>query len=270
MNQLFQTLTAKFILSELRKIQKLPTSGFIAGGAVANTILSMIDNTKYPINDIDIFVTEDINNYWDKHLGKSYLTENHDYDYSFNHNTDFYVIRSIREHMLNYIFNYFHNQNDHLKYYKILTHFDMNCCQIGIDLETETLLYTPEFIEFIDTRILKIMPDGFNNPAATAIRVIKKADELRAFFDPRNIFIPISTQLQQMNNISHINKFFGTKYKDLFYKYHFELSPYFILTSFLEYNMMLRKNNSYSFNPINKELYNKWKSTKLWTLKSLI
>ncbi len=47
--------TVEKILEELGKLCNLPNYGMLAGGSVANTILSMIDKKKYPINDIDIF-----------------------------------------------------------------------------------------------------------------------------------------------------------------------------------------------------------------------
>ena len=47
------------VLDRLSKLQKLPNSGFLSGGAVANTILSIIDGKEYPINDLDVFIVED-------------------------------------------------------------------------------------------------------------------------------------------------------------------------------------------------------------------
>ena len=46
------------ILAKLSKHVELPQTGFLAGGAVANTILSMEWGSDYPINDLDIFRIE--------------------------------------------------------------------------------------------------------------------------------------------------------------------------------------------------------------------
>ncbi len=44
------------VLEKLSLIADLPNEGVLAGGAVANTILSLLDKREYPINDIDIFI----------------------------------------------------------------------------------------------------------------------------------------------------------------------------------------------------------------------
>jgi len=42
------------ILTELSELCLIPDNGFLAGGAVANTLLSMKYGNAYPINDLDI------------------------------------------------------------------------------------------------------------------------------------------------------------------------------------------------------------------------
>jgi len=42
------------ILNKLSKLCVIPNSGFLAGGAVANTLLNMKYGEDYPINDLDI------------------------------------------------------------------------------------------------------------------------------------------------------------------------------------------------------------------------
>ena len=45
------------ILNRLSKVSVIPDHGFLAGGAVANTLLEMkYGDKKYPINDLDIYV----------------------------------------------------------------------------------------------------------------------------------------------------------------------------------------------------------------------
>ena len=44
------------ILTELSDLCAIPDNGFLAGGAVANTLLSMKYGKPYPINDLDIFI----------------------------------------------------------------------------------------------------------------------------------------------------------------------------------------------------------------------
>jgi hypothetical protein len=47
----------------------IPKSGFLAGGAVANTIFDLFWGDKdYPINDIDIFYVTEMSGIWYTHL----------------------------------------------------------------------------------------------------------------------------------------------------------------------------------------------------------
>ena len=56
------------ILKELNKLVTIPNSGFLAGGAVANTLLRMKNkeigyrDNLYPINDLDIFIESESEN----------------------------------------------------------------------------------------------------------------------------------------------------------------------------------------------------------------
>jgi hypothetical protein len=58
----------------------------------------------------------------------------------------------------------------------ILEGFDLNCCKSGIDMTNQKIIYTPEFVEFLKTKELKI-----TNPCApiqTTLRLHKKMKEL--------------------------------------------------------------------------------------------
>ena len=48
------------ILNKLSEVSVIPDHGFLAGGAVANTLLDIkYGDTKYPINDLDIYIEAD-------------------------------------------------------------------------------------------------------------------------------------------------------------------------------------------------------------------
>jgi hypothetical protein len=64
---------AKEILERLREYAELPKTGFLAGGAVANTILSLEWGGKYPINDIDIFQIESMNGLKSKEMPHRFM-----------------------------------------------------------------------------------------------------------------------------------------------------------------------------------------------------
>ena len=59
-NLLEQHNIVEQILQQLSEVDSIPNDGFLAGGAVANTLLNMKycnnNNVRYPINDLDIFI----------------------------------------------------------------------------------------------------------------------------------------------------------------------------------------------------------------------
>ena len=61
MNLLKETDIVEQILLKLSKVSTIPNEGFLAGGAVANTLLNMKWGSEYPINDLDIFVESEQN-----------------------------------------------------------------------------------------------------------------------------------------------------------------------------------------------------------------
>ena len=46
---------AKPVLERLGRLAPLPNHGFLAGGAVANTLLEILWGGKFPVNDLDIY-----------------------------------------------------------------------------------------------------------------------------------------------------------------------------------------------------------------------
>lgn len=61
----------------------------------------------------------------------------------------------------------------------IIAGFDMNCVQIGIDLETKSLFYSRHFIEFCATKELKIVT--MHTPIQSLIRFHVKKEQLGVF-----------------------------------------------------------------------------------------
>ena len=59
-NLLEQHNIVEQILQQLSEVDSIPNDAFLAGGAVANTLLNMKygnnNNVRYPINDLDIFI----------------------------------------------------------------------------------------------------------------------------------------------------------------------------------------------------------------------
>lgn len=162
----------------------LPDTGFLAGGAIANVAYSFITGSEPVINDIDIFVyTEeyDADKVHTPNATKTleveeYVHENGMELYRRKTKTiSFYQIVGLkRENMLNYIYYY----SDRIDYDVVLENFDLNCVQLGYDLEKNIFHYTKEFSQFLKDG--KILINNITSPNQTLLRLFKKRDEMGA------------------------------------------------------------------------------------------
>jgi len=97
------------ILTELSKLCTIPKDGFLAGGAVANTLLSMKYGKEYPINDLDIFIEDSINSTL---LNNNYSTTPqrsnglvveggyHSHELSYDHGSNYKILKVNRDEIL--------------------------------------------------------------------------------------------------------------------------------------------------------------------------
>lgn len=218
----------------LRNKYTLPEKGFLAGGSLANTINKLKFGGKVVINDIDIFLIEKeepliINNpsdLYDKPLIKDTKSENFKTDYGFittktNIKNYIKIIECDRDKIFNFI-----KINQNFKDYQfIIDTFDINCCQVGYDLETNECYWTDDFKQYLEDKELKITYPC--NPSHSVIRILKKRDELDAKLDLDNeMNFLILANLPRITGIRH---WFSYKYKEIYEKYKDEISKYFIL-----------------------------------------
>lgn len=288
---------SKEILKRLSNIQELPEQGFLCGGAVANTILSIIDGKDYPINDLDVFNIDretsqsntpirmngnEITN--DRYENRTIVPSNSRCHYR--------IISTHYKDLINYVYVYFSLYEEmslNEQYSLILDSFDINCCKVGIDLVTGNLFLTKDFTEFIRTRQLECVNPV--TPAHSAIRILKKRDDLNAFLNKDDVFKFLS-QFYSYDNHAIFNRvnltlFFGKKYKDLYHKYENELSEYFELWTYAKtrkhytnlHKIEFEKNSNFSnhdgitvpswihtIHNTDQCLVDKWYETKLWAL----
>ncbi len=214
----------------------LPSEGFITGGALANTINKLKWGGKCVINDIDIFILDEIKPFDNNQPNHTFYEtrtsvvkhttyEKCDYD---NLNIikkfvggDYVTIKtSDREDIFNYV-KFDSNKRD---YNLLLETFDINCTQVGWDLEREEAYWTKDFEDFFNTKELKVsLP---NTPSHTALRLLKKRDELDARLDIKNEFDFLTfVNLEKVIGLKRY--WFGQKYFDLYKKYESEINPYF-------------------------------------------
>lgn len=218
----------------------LPKKGFLTGGALANTVNKIKFGGKCVINDIDIFILDDITEKVDYvDMPKSYTTnisKNTKYELIDSYqdticllkkhkNSDYITIKSIER---DGIFNNMIFDSNKKDYYLLLNTFDINCTQVGYDLETNTAYWTKDFEEYIDTKQLKAsLP---NTPSHTIVRLLKKRDEMEAYLNKEEEFTFLS--ITHTKCISNIRKnCFSDKYYEIYLRYKSEIDEYFVLNS---------------------------------------
>jgi len=239
------------ILTELSKYDTIPSSGFLAGGAVANTILKMVWGGDYPINDIDIFIED--KNYKTTNAntpvrsdslhieGDGYMVTKIGYDAY----TSYQIDKVEREGFLNtiYIKKTYLADNPKTDYYYVLSGFDFNCCQVGIDLSINKILYTEEFKNFLYTKQLEVT--AIYTPSHTAIRLFKKIDELDCYCDVEKCMELLSQPLIPESIIKMTRKsfgiYFGLKYKEMYMKYRSNIKKYFTISRKFDHKKHLWK-----------------------------
>lgn len=231
------------VLDRLSKLQELPKSGFLSGGAVANTILSIIDNKKYPVNDLDIFIVEDsmgesVSNTPLRTDDEITFQDRYENIISTPDLENSYKIKSTSlDGLINYVYVHFRkpisNESD---YRRILKSFDINCCKVGIDLSDGNMIIDQDFIDFLNSRQLECTTPV--TPAHSALRLIKKRDELNVYLDKESSFKFLSQFYHFNENVFlcklNISFFFGQKYKDLYFKYQSEINEYFQLKTYAQ------------------------------------
>ena len=231
------------ILNELSGLCAIPKGGFLAGGAVANTLLKMKYGKSYPINDLDIFIEEEEGNRFSNSttpLRTNSLIIEGDYyecNIAYDHGSNYRIKDVSREGLLNWItISRVANRDNIRNYQYILNGFDFNCCQVGIDLSTNQIYYTDEFVEFLNTKQLEVT--AIYTPAHTAMRLFKKKKELDCYCNIKKCIELLSQPLIRETRINlHYTQFgfyFSHKYKDMFMKYYSELKNYFKIVRFFD------------------------------------
>ena len=221
-------------LEYLKSKYTLPKRGVIAGGCLGNLIWEQVSGNIAVLNDIDIFIFEDkvdlseagpnasTNDnkkmfyrsqekiYWKDYTG---LVEG-------SKTKQFYLInRTEHDGMNNYVYYSATLEDPNL----VIDSFDINCTQIGYDIESGKFYWTPEFEEFLKDGNLKITNLG--SPNHSAIRILKKRDELNANLEELEIKLCAYSTARQLQGVTR--KYFSTKYFEVYKKYSKELSEYF-------------------------------------------
>ncbi|KWU17784.1 PcfJ domain-containing protein [Burkholderia cenocepacia] len=260
------------VIAHLRKITPLPGKGLIAGQAVSSAVMDLLGAPCGGVyNDVDLFIShKDLEAVWMwYHMGAlaegetppmwkfkqvrqqfsifaSQASQNGYGELGFSGRSLYRVISSHREGMLNIVACEFMSTENQQQL--LLKGFDLNCVQVGVNLETQELFFTASFLEFADTQQLRICT--LQTPSHTAIRYVRKLAELPGVFgnldqamtlvsfaqadpyacDPlgaRTLAPADDKEICRRNDRAY---FFGEKTLKAFHAYEEALSPYFKLT----------------------------------------
>lgn len=174
-------------LVQVAELESIPSSGWIAGQAVATAIEALYLSLREPFfNDIDHFVAECEVDASQARLGVGVVHEAvADYGQMvLSSRARYWVQSSSQQGLINRVSvvlannqqGIFENSEGHLQAgLELIDGFDFNCVQVGVDLVTRHLFWTSEFEQFIKTRQLEVV--SMHTPAHTAVRLLKKLDE---------------------------------------------------------------------------------------------
>jgi len=266
---------ARNALEFLKTKCKLPNSGIIAGGSLGNLIWEQVSGNIAVINDIDIFVFENLINlddisvrnkrnsaeggrifyrsqekiYWKDYTGfcEGYRTK------------EFYLINKTNT---DGIINYIYYSSTSNKPELVTDSFDINCTQIGYDIESDKFLWTKEFESFLKTGNLKLTNLG--SPYHSSIRILKKRDELNANLDDLELKLTSFAISKSLSGITR--RYFSDKYFETYKKYNIELSKYFKISKEDEIENFIKAQRDTKSNNVSNNLDN----INIYTLSTII
>lgn len=187
------------ILQRLSRMAVLPDKGILAGQAVASAIMEELGLGPVVYNDIDVFISTGGDEQLERRLTNPEfrvaeanklsipLLELDDYENMLI--LDDAVLMSIvgteKEGKLNTIWckpnDLWCKPSSHtqLEVAWVIQTFDLNCVEVGIDLQTKEILWSAAFEYFLNTREIQVTT--ISGSPRTLLRFFKKLDELQAY-----------------------------------------------------------------------------------------
>jgi len=225
---------------------ELPAKGLLAGGSIANIMWELVSGNKSVINDLDIFIKVGDIEIEKKSKGKqtkpqhrkkpifekqdfkrTYFEGYNGLGFSDELERSYYITEAKQEGIFNNI-EYKSTTDD---YSIVIKSFDINCTQVGYDIEDDKLIWTKDFEHFLKSGCLKIT--NLTTPAHTAIRIVKKKKDLNCFLDVE-FELNMARHSISQGFIDKIRVRFKDKYKRMFNDNIDILSEYFIIKNDLE------------------------------------
>lgn len=168
----------------------LTTGGVIAGQSVASAIAEIVQSPHATVfNDVDLFrkIKDSENRTKRNRILDPFVQTDAYLTHAYNQILaceDFHykVQRTTRDGFLNEVLCIGHafDRTADLAAASVLASFDLNCVQVGVNLETKKLLWTPAYELFLHTQ--ELLVENVRTPVHTAIRWFRKKAELEGVF----------------------------------------------------------------------------------------
>jgi len=193
--------------------------GFVAGGSVSNILISMLHGGEPVINDIDVYkqTKEKVSNDWYPSTfideeGLEIVNDSYGRIFVGEDGSRMKVLGHSRKGILNIISYHYENYTKlgvptpTEKNLVILQGFDLNCCKAGLDLEKEEIIYTPEFVDYLKTKQLKVIHPCA--PIQTTIRIYRKMKDLDCYCDVEHEMRFLTVAAKNVNS-GQMSKYIG-------------------------------------------------------------
>lgn len=232
-------------LDQIKSKWELPTTGFLAGGAISNVVWNILKGKDAPVNDLDIYNLTELKKNVSTHemREKQHFQKNEKWVYEDYTGMNvgyqqkgYYMIEKVS---VNGIFNNIEYKSSTEEKSIIIDSFDINCCQLGYDIEKDEFVWTKDFERFLETGELRLT--NLTSPAHSALRLVKKKGDLGAILPE----IELDIIAYAMKNIRFIDtqKFrFKERYAKMYEKYESELKSRFKLVRDKDIEEYLRNN----------------------------
>lgn len=185
------------VLQRLRDLVQLPSMGTVGGQSVASLLFEELGlDMRGPINDVDIFVPYFLprEERGIANATQGYSTRNnptadisrtilHDGSSGYNHvkficsRSNVSILRTYQDGLRNFTLMRHiadcGNEHSMAVSEDIINGFDLNAVQVGINITDQKMVFTKDFLEFLNTKKLKVAT--CNTPTHTLIRLAKKA-----------------------------------------------------------------------------------------------
>lgn len=232
-------------LDQIKSKWELPTTGFLAGGAISNVVWNIITGKEGPVNDLDIYHLSEVKKTISTRemKEKQHFTKNERWVYEDYTGLNvgyqqkgWYTIEKVS---VNGIYNTIEYKSSTEDKSIVIESFDINCCQLGYDIDNDKFIWTKDFETFLQTGELRLT--NLTSPAHSAMRLVKKKNDLDAILPE----IELNIIAYAMQNIKFMDtqKFrFKERYANMYKRYEFELNRHFKLVRDHEIEEYLKNN----------------------------